>query len=61
MTHYSRAQWSQIAKRVRSAGYQFKHSWKCLICGHRFGVCMHSESDNLEVIREVQLREAQTT
>lgn len=54
----SRAQWEQISKRVRQAGYKFDDGWKCLLCGLRFknSPCEHSVSENEEIIEKVRQR-----
>ena len=55
--HISRAQWSQIAKRVRLADGKFDPKWKCLIDGKRYRDCMdHNEQDQHDIIEAVQSR-----
>lgn len=59
MTHYSRGQLAQIAKRVRKGRIEdFKGgNTKCLICGSGFlgNSCTHTVEDNqsaLKLVRE---------
>lgn len=51
----SRAQWQQIAKRVKQANGVFDPKWKCLIDGQRYDLCLdHGPEDNHEIIRQVR-------
>lgn len=55
MTHFSRGQQAQIAKRIRLRGsHDFtERDHKCIICGHLFRgpACVHSVSENQEVLK----------
>lgn len=56
MSGFSRAEWTQIEKRVKQAQFKFDAKWKCFVCGHKFRVCLHTVEDNHGILAEVRTR-----